>query len=132
MMRFTMVLSWNVTPRFPLRSACVLPVACVEVQAVAPTLKKFVRFENRLLARNVNGIYGPRIPSIQVTNVNMTVSIMNMTAIIPHRRPRQVTVFPCMRLVTLPTSLAFLLLPTTEWKKNYVTFNVIISVTGTS
>lgn len=116
MISFTIVLSWNVIPRLWLSDRCVVPVACVEVQAVAPTLKQLVSFEKNLFARKVKGIYGPRILVLQVRQVKNSVSIMNMTVMIPHRRCRQVTVFWCMRLVTLCTCGAFLLLCPTVWQ----------------
>ncbi len=104
--------------RFPPRERWVVPVAWVEVQAVAPTFKNLERFEKKLFARKVTGIYLPRRSKLHVTMVKRTISVTNIRSIIPHRRPRQDTVFRCIRRVTPPTALAFLSLPTTLWQKH--------------
>lgn len=115
---------------FPPRERRVVPVACVEVQAVAPTFKKLESFEKKLLARKVTGIYGPRKPKLHVTTENRTINFRNISFIIPHRRPRQDTVFRCIQEVTPLTAGAFLSLSTTRPQKHYVSVNVKREVTG--
>lgn len=115
---FTMVLSSKVIRKLSPKDDWVVPVAWVDVQAVAPTFKKLVRLEKKLLARKVTGIYLPRILNLHVTTENKIIRVRNIEVIIPHRRPRHDTVFPCMRWVTPVTNLAFLSLPTTRSKKN--------------